>query len=214
MRNSLSRSAGSPITCSALEARRARRRSTPSSRSTSSLCWPRVGAGAGPDVCGPGRDAHRPGRDTRAADQRMVERLEEAAGAQLRIVERARSRAPSPPRRHPARASSAAASSGGTRRAPLPRASAGVIGSACDDRPRPTRRRPRSGTRRPRRAGRASVAVDRVRITCSAVDRGGDLDHRASRPAALTGAVAVLERGDDRERGVRADHRVDRRRPG
>ena len=44
-------------------------------------------------------------------------------------------------------------------------------------------------------------------LLCGRRDR--DLDHRHLDETTLAGSIAMFERGDDRERGVRADHRVD-----
>ena len=51
----------------------------------------------------------------------------------------------------------------------------------------------------------------RIRTADHLLGRGRrrDLDHGHLDELAFAGAVAMLERGDDRERGVRADHRVD-----
>jgi hypothetical protein len=54
------------------------------------------------------------------------------------------------------------------------------------------------------------LAVDRVADDLVGGHGTRHLDQRHFDQLALAGAVAVLERGDDRERGMGADHRVDR----
>ena len=148
------------MTCSASN-RASSSSSMPSSaRSTSAVCCPRVGAGAVQHAVGAGRKAHRPRRVVLLADQRVVDGLEEAAGAHLRIVEgrvtgHHRGRGDSLPRarRVPRRPPCGWRT---TRRAL--RASSG----RGRDRSRPTRRRPDMRTRPPRPAGRATFRRSRT----------------------------------------------------
>ena len=142
----------------------------------------------------------------RRADGRAPRRTRAPASADRRA---SRSPAPSRPPGSPAARSSAAAASARRASRTTRRARSAAIGSDA----RSTATHASSPSARytpPVPAPVEQRPVDRVPDHLLGGDRGRDFDQRHLDELALAGARPVLERGDDRERRVRADHRVDR----